>query len=111
MMPGHDLEADGPETAGDLVGVDAGVPDVADREGGHEGEGLRPVHPRVPADRGVAVGAASPTGAHGRSACISRRYYATFLSTSMYLDVWSCRVRNDRYSDICNILNGAIEEI
>ena len=63
---GYDLEADPLQTLCHFGGVDSGVPDVADCEGGHQSEGLGPVDPRVAADRGVAMATLAPTGATGR---------------------------------------------
>jgi hypothetical protein len=45
----------------------AGVPDVADSQGGDESERLAPVDPRVARKRGVTVAPGSPTGATGRT--------------------------------------------
>jgi hypothetical protein len=50
FVPDHladDVEADPDESLGDLGGVDAGVPDVADGERRHEGEGVGPVDPGI----------------------------------------------------------------
>jgi hypothetical protein len=58
LVPDHlagDLEADPLEAHRDLGRVHAGVPDVADGEGGDEGEGLGPVDPRVTRQGHVAM--------------------------------------------------------
>ena len=62
-----DLEADPRRPAATSTRVDAGVPDVADLEDGHEGERLGPVDPGVARDRRVAVALRSPVGATVRS--------------------------------------------
>ena len=67
LVPDHlrdDLKADPLQTRCYFAGMDSGMPDVADREGGHEFEGLGPVHASVAADGGVATLAA--VGATGR---------------------------------------------
>src|ERR1035437_3644318 len=51
---GHDLEADPLQPLGHLRGMDAGVPDVADDEGGHEFERFGPVDSGVARHRRVA---------------------------------------------------------
>src|ERR1035437_4185140 len=51
---GHDFEADPLQPLGHLRGMDAGVPDVADDEGGHEFERFGPVDSGVARHRRVA---------------------------------------------------------
>ena len=70
LVPDHlsgDLEADPLEPYGHLRGMDPGVPDVADGQAGHQGEGVRPVDPGVTRDRRVAMALRPPVGAPGRS--------------------------------------------
>src|SRR5450759_526312 len=58
---GHDLEADPREALRHGSGMDAGMPDVADREGGDQGKRLGPVDPGVARERRVAMATGAPT--------------------------------------------------
>src|SRR5207244_4186395 len=62
-----DLEANPDEPLRGLDGVAIGMPDIPDRKARDERERLRPVHPRVARDGGVAVAACSSVSPHGGS--------------------------------------------
>jgi hypothetical protein len=96
----HDLKADPLQALGDFGGMDAGVPDVANSEGGYEFERLGPVDPSVPADGGVAMPTGAPTGALGRP----RRVF--LLGLAIYLHV---RLLRGSEAVIHAVAPGAIE--